>query len=190
MQYKITSDLHLNHSNIFKWYPEYRNFGKTVNDMNNAIVKHWNDSVEPEDTVYHLGDFAFATEDFVRKTLKKLNGEKVFIIGNHDRKLKKVLREFGSVYIRLNLRFDINEKQTQIVLDHFPLLEWDGLFHGSLHFYGHCHGTLTNKGRSIDVGYDKQGKILDLKTAIELAYLNNNENIKVNSLKFIKQYEG
>ena len=190
MQYKITSDLHLNHASMIKWYPKYRNFGDKIEDMNNGIIKHWNDNVKPEDTVYHLGDFAFATEDFIVKILDNLNGKKVFIIGNHDRKVKKVLKEYGSVYTRLNLRFDINKKQTQIVLDHFPLLEWDGLYHGALHFYGHCHGTLTNKGRSIDVCYDKQGKILDLKKAIELAYLNNQEIFKVETLDFIKQYEG
>lgn len=190
MKYKITSDLHLNHSNMLKWYPKYRGSNKTVEDMNNTIINNWNDNVKSEDVIYHLGDFAFATEDFVRKILEKLNGEKIFIIGNHDKKLKKILKEYGLVYTRLNLRFDINEKQTQIVLDHFPLLEWDGLFHGSLHFYGHCHGELTNNGRSIDVSYDKQGQILDLTKAIELAYLNNNEKVIVNSLKFIKQYEG
>lgn len=135
MQYKITSDLHLNHASMIKWYPKYRNFGDKIEDMNRGIIKHWNDNVKPEDTVYHLGDFAFATEDFIVKTLDNLNGKKVFIIGNHDRKVKKVLKEYGSVYTRLNLRFNINKKQTQIVLDHFPLLEWDGLYHGALHFY-------------------------------------------------------
>ena len=69
MQYKITSDLHLNHANMIKWYPKYRNFGDKIEDMNRGIIKHWNDNVKPEDTVYHLGDFAFATEDFISCTV-------------------------------------------------------------------------------------------------------------------------
>lgn len=193
MQYKITSDLHINHKSILKFYPKYRNFNNCndLESMNNGIIDLWNRSVNYDDTIYHLGDFAFANEKFIDTFLSKLNGNKIFILGNHDRKIKNVLKNHGKVYQRLNLRFDINSVQTQIVLDHYPLLEWDGYFHGSLHFYGHCHGTKKNLGRSIDVGYDVHGKILDIKEAIELAYLNNSENIKVdNNLKLIKFYEG
>lgn len=79
MKYKITSDLHLNHSNMLKWYPKYRGSNKTVEDMNNTIINNWNDNVKSEDVIYHLGDFAFATEDFVRKILEKLNGKKFLL---------------------------------------------------------------------------------------------------------------
>ena len=39
MQYKITSDLHLNHANMIKWYPKYRNFGDKIEDMNRGIIR-------------------------------------------------------------------------------------------------------------------------------------------------------
>ena len=49
----FTSDLHLYHGNIIKYCG--RPF-RDVGSMNKAIMKRWNLVVEPDDTVYILGD--------------------------------------------------------------------------------------------------------------------------------------
>ena len=51
----FTSDTHFSHANIMKFCG--RPF-KNVGEMNNTIIKNWNDVVGPEDTVFHLGDLA------------------------------------------------------------------------------------------------------------------------------------
>ena len=56
----ITSDLHFGHKNIMSFCPQTRaRFNNDVAYMNNAMVEEWNDKVQPEDTVYILGDVAF-----------------------------------------------------------------------------------------------------------------------------------
>jgi calcineurin-like phosphoesterase family protein len=56
---------------------------KDVEEMNNTMVRNWNNIVSPNDTVYHLGDFAFAARA-VEVFTPLLNGKKILITGNHD----------------------------------------------------------------------------------------------------------
>ena len=61
-----------------------------LKNMNEALVTNWNSVVKPEDTVYHVGDFAFhwLHEGFSNSAAyweSRLNGKIVHIKGNHDR---------------------------------------------------------------------------------------------------------
>lgn len=51
-------------------------------EMDEFMVKAWNDRVRPEDRVYHLGDVVINRKSL--STLGRLNGRKVLIKGNHD----------------------------------------------------------------------------------------------------------
>jgi calcineurin-like phosphoesterase family protein len=51
----FTSDTHFNHANIISYCS--RPFS-SADEMNREIIARWNAVVGPEDTVYHLGDFA------------------------------------------------------------------------------------------------------------------------------------
>ncbi len=53
---------------------------KTVKEMNDELVKRWNNRVAPNDIVYHMGDFG--NYEFV----KKLNGNIILICGNYEEK--------------------------------------------------------------------------------------------------------
>jgi len=91
MKYWITSDTHFGHKNIIKYTG--RPF-KTLSEMNETLIKNWNNRVAHDDTVLFLGDFCFKNSsggkagEGIQKTaqhwLKQLNGNKVFIRGNHD----------------------------------------------------------------------------------------------------------
>jgi len=64
---------------------------KTVEEMNEVIIRRHNERVKPDDTVFFLGDFIFkgGREGGVEKYRlfeKRLNGKFIFIQGNHDRK--------------------------------------------------------------------------------------------------------
>ena len=74
----LTSDTHLNHAKLV----EPRGF-KTIDEMNAHIVKCWNDTVSKEDTVIFVGDLAFKTNP--NDWQYKLNGNIIFIKGNHDK---------------------------------------------------------------------------------------------------------
>jgi calcineurin-like phosphoesterase family protein len=75
------SDTHFNHENTITKF-EFRPF-KDVDDMNNSLIRNWNERVKKHDTVYFLGDWCWKGN---WKTWRdQLNGEIVFIKGNHDR---------------------------------------------------------------------------------------------------------
>ena len=76
----FTSDHHFYHTNIIKYCN--RPF-QSVEEMNEEMVKRWNSVVNPGDTVYYLGDFSLAKRP-VEVFVPRLNGEKHFIMGNHD----------------------------------------------------------------------------------------------------------
>ena len=172
----ITSDLHFGHTNIMKFCPVTRaRFRNDVAYMNEAMIKEWNDMVCPEDTVYILGDVAFLPADKAAEIMRRLNGTKILVEGNHDRKLLKD-EDFRSCFAEVHKYLDINHNGQKIIMSHFPFLEWDQMHRGSLHFFGHLHGGVTNqeKYRCMDVGMDATGLIvMELDDAI--AKIANNE---------------
>lgn len=76
----LTSDLHIFHANVIKYCNRPYD---TVEQMNEMLVKHWNDTVSPDDIVYCLGDFSMAARP-VETFTRRLNGTKYLIPGNHD----------------------------------------------------------------------------------------------------------
>ena len=78
----FTSDTHFNHTNIIKYCD--RPFSD-VNEMNEKIIRNWNERVVPDDRVFHLGDFGlFKRDKEPRSILNRLNGNIYLIRGNHD----------------------------------------------------------------------------------------------------------
>lgn len=91
----FTSDTHFHHKNIIKYCDRPFN---DVYFMNRTLVNNWNKKVNESDTVYHLGDVGFSSN--THDTVKKLNGKKVLIMGNHDYNLSREKLEncFDVVY--------------------------------------------------------------------------------------------
>jgi calcineurin-like phosphoesterase family protein len=79
----LISDPHFYHANIIEY--EDRPF-KDVNAMNFALISRWNNIVSKKDKIICLGDFAFANKEIVRGIVAELNGYKVLVMGNHDRR--------------------------------------------------------------------------------------------------------
>lgn len=78
----LISDTHFNHKTMVN--EKWRNF-KSVEEMNQTIVRNWNKVVSKEDTVYHLGDVCIGgLSKFKKDILPILNGNITFIRGNHD----------------------------------------------------------------------------------------------------------
>jgi len=55
---------------------------KDAEEMDEELVKRWNERVSKNDKVYHLGDVVIARKSLA--ILDRLNGDKVLIKGNHD----------------------------------------------------------------------------------------------------------
>lgn len=172
MKTYITSDLHFGHSNIMKFCPVTRaRFNNDVEYMNEAMIKEWNEIVEAEDTIYILGDVAFMPATKAALILKRLNGRKILIEGNHDRKALKDLN-FQKAFAEVHKYLDIVYNGTKCVMFHYPIAEWDQMHRGSVHFHGHLHGNPNGLDgyRALDVGMDATGWIvLEMEDAIRRA---------------------
>lgn len=138
----FTSDTHFSHYNIIRYCNRPFN---SSNEMNDVIVENWNSVISQEDEVYHLGDVCFGDFDNIRS---RLNGKIYLIKGNHDRKVNP--RNFEWIKDYYNLKVG----NTNIILSHYAFAVWDKSHHGSIHLYGHSHGTYTQKGKCMDVGVD------------------------------------
>jgi calcineurin-like phosphoesterase family protein len=78
----FTADTHFNHSNIINHCGRPFN---NVDQMNDKLIQNWNSCINNDDEIYVLGDFMFkgnGTE--ANNLLKRLNGIKYFIKGNHN----------------------------------------------------------------------------------------------------------
>ncbi|MEC2266556.1 hypothetical protein ECC01_06440 [Bacillus tequilensis] len=135
----VVADTHFNHSNIILY--ENRPF-KDKDEMNKELIKRWNETVAPEDTVYHLGDVSFGGRAIRDSILPQLNGYKILRLGNHDYRTSKPqwLKYFDEVYEDDILLDDL-------CLSHYPLdeevyakLSFTGLIKGNVH--GHVHSQI------------------------------------------------
>jgi calcineurin-like phosphoesterase family protein len=129
----VTSDLHFGHKNIMNFCPVTRaRFRNDVEYMNEAMVKEWNDLIGAEDTVYILGDVSFMSGYNASLILKRLNGIKFLVEGNHDRKTLNDVH-FRNQFKEVHKYLDINYNGTKVVMFHYPIAEWDQMHRGSVH---------------------------------------------------------
>ncbi len=145
----VIADTRFNDANILRFCN--RPFS-SVEDMNTSLIDNWNSVVEPYDTVWILGDFfkfdnlcdypADALGRDFCDILRKLNGKKNLIKGNHD------IKNDGFY----NNHFDFYSPYP-ILLNNFFLLSHEPLQlpETSQYFnvYGHAHNDAKCKDSSI-----------------------------------------
>lgn len=78
----FSSDHHFGHTAILEFADRPFN---DVEHMNEMMVQYWNETVEPWDTVWYLGDFAMGAIQQNLPVAAQLNGIKILVPGNHDR---------------------------------------------------------------------------------------------------------
>ena len=119
--------------------------------MDEFLIARWNEKVGPDDTVWHLGDFAVrASERRVDDLLMRLNGRKHLITGNNDG--PAVLKSAG--WDSVAAYAEIEVEGTKLVLCHYAFRTWNGMHRKSLNLHGHSHGKLAPMPRQFDVGVD------------------------------------
>lgn len=125
----LVADTHFNHNNIIEYCNRPFN---DIDEMNDAIVKNWNDVINDDDIVYHLGDFGFGSLEELKEIFDKLNGRKYLIMGNHDLRYgKNFFIKLGFIQVYKKGKHKIGN----ILLTHYPKKVEDGIFN----YYGHIH---------------------------------------------------
>lgn len=90
------ADFHGYHENIIKYCN--RPFKDAI-EMNRKLVQNWNNTVSKDDKVFLLGDFSFGSTDQIIELGQQLQGHKVLIKGNHDKKSAEVYRRAGFEHV-------------------------------------------------------------------------------------------
>jgi calcineurin-like phosphoesterase family protein len=129
------SDTHFGHANILRF--DNRPFS-SVERMEEELVKLWNSVVSKGDTVYILGDFCWGKEPEWIRILKRLNGGKVLIVGNHDITGSATLR---SMFQDVKEYKEIRDNGRKVILCHYPIPCFKNHHYGAYHLYGHVHDT-------------------------------------------------
>ena len=131
----LVSDTHFGHAGVCSFT---RADGVTKlrpwtdpDEMDEAMVKAWNERVKPGDRVYHLGDVVINRKAL--PILDRLNGAKVLIRGNHDifkdEDYTKYFRSLRGYHVMNGL-----------ILSHIPIhSESLGRFGCNIH--GHTHAN-------------------------------------------------
>ena len=116
---------------------------KDKDDMINKLIENWNSEVRPGDAVWHLGDVFWGLEREEREDiLKRLNGTKMLVMGNHDRN--------GDIDYWLKLGFD-KVYDLPVVFNDFFILSHEPLYMTSgpyVNIFGHVHGNKAYKDYS------------------------------------------
>jgi len=134
------ADLHLHHKNIL--HMSQRPFAD-LNEMHRTIKQNWNAIVSDHDDIYIIGDVCFGFNIEIAEYIRNLNGNKHLIIGNHDKKYL-ANQKFRDLFVTISQYSVINDENRNVVLFHYPILEWDGYFKGWYHVYGHIHNNDAN----------------------------------------------
>lgn len=137
MNYYI-SDLHLFHDNIINKLDK-RGFS-SMDEMVNYIINKWNNKITESDDVYILGDFSFGKPAETMDVLRRLNGRKHLVKGNHEKYLNHP--EFDrSLFASIKDYMEIKDGKDYVVLCHYPILFYKHQYRNSYMLYGHIHNT-------------------------------------------------
>ena len=128
----FTSDIHFGDERIMKLCG--RPFSSTQ-EMDEYIIEKWNRKVSKNDTVWVLGDI-ISLEHFNKESLNKLNGKIYLVLGNHDYPARDKI--VGETKIKICSRNSIYQ-DGNIVMCHYPIMDWNGRDNGIIHLYGHVH---------------------------------------------------
>lgn len=170
----LTADLHFGHKNIIQY--ENRPY-KDIEEMDNSLINIWNNQVDNDDLVYILGDFSWYNANKTSEILKKLKGRKILIIGNHDCNFLNKKNFDKNLFEEIHPYLELRYNKKDIIMCHYPIIDWNNKNHGSYHFYGHVHSMdnedtqymtkLREKGfNCYNVGIDIHKKLVKLEDFI------------------------
>ena len=173
----FTSDTHFHHKRIIEFCPNTR-LGSTIEEHDQLLIEAINRVVTPKDTLYMLGDISWSKVDRTKEILSQLNGHKNLILGNHDHQISQ--EGFSKIFEHISHYREVKIDKTDVIMCHYPMVEWNKGHHGSVMLHGHCHGSYVGAGKIVDVGVDgiltKNMEPVHWETIAE--YVKNREVIK------------
>ena len=132
----FTSDTHFGHENVLGFCDRPWD---AIQAMNDQLIDNINRLVAPDDTLYHLGDYSFKmTSADAADLRKRINCKDIHLIpGNHD-------KDWTQPAVSWAFKVEkpicvLKVEKMKLVLSHYPIADWQGMAHGSIHLHGHIH---------------------------------------------------
>ena len=155
----FSSDQHFGHFNIIRL--SHRPFA-SLDEMNEVMIAKWNVKVMADDTIYILGDLFFRSA-MVEPILKRLNGRKHLVLGNHDHSWTGRVR-LGDYFESVQTMKEIDVCGAPATLCHYPMLSYPQARRGYM-IYGHIHNNtgddywplIMRRPRMLNAGVDVNG---------------------------------
>lgn len=165
----FTSDLHFWHKPILR--PDFDNRPwPDLQAMEDGLIANWNSVVKPTDITIIVGDVFFCGTQRAAAIMKRLNGKKILVTGNHDGTMQASYNSgFDFVCEKLIMKIDGKE----VLVSHYPYKfpAWKSWFHknvlrrktprymdrrpvdrGNWIIHGHTHSTERVNKKMINVG--------------------------------------
>ena len=142
----VISDTHFGHTNSWEKFKlpngdPLRPFTSTE-EMDEAMVERWNAKVRPGDTVYHLGDVVINKKSLHH--VKRLNGKKRLVRGNHDIFKDQDYRDVG-----FDSLYGVRVFVDQFILSHIPLHPDCVTDRFRVNVHGHLHANEVMRTRKV-----------------------------------------
>ena len=182
----FTADTHFGHKNVIAFCKRpYTN----VEEMDEDLILKWNETVGVEDVIYHLGDFAFMDKIRTAATIQRLNGRKVLLMGNHDKRSRAFYLESGFAFV-YKLKYGESQpywtenEEVGFRMAHFPFKDVMGEYDQRDYLverapsraeqivplvHGHVHEAWLTRPNLVNVGVDVHDlKPIPLSKVLEL----------------------
>lgn len=160
------ADLHMGHGKLNEKMDE-RGF-KSVEEMDDYMIRKWNEAVKTGDEVYILGDLIWDCDwRKLPELFNILHGKKHLIIGNHDHRwITHFDNDKHKAFRWIKDYAEIKDNGRRVILSHYPILTYNHQFaQNTWMLHGHIHWTkdavLVEKYKDIcksDVRIDKHGE--------------------------------
>jgi calcineurin-like phosphoesterase family protein len=134
-KYYITTDTHFGHQRIIT------DFGFRPANFEELIINNWKNTINENDTVFHLGDVTWGGKERLKEIMNLLPGNKILIRGNHDR------NHSNNWFIDAGFSVVLEKAQVSgIILSHFPaILNEEEINRGIINVHGHFHNVPPNR---------------------------------------------
>lgn len=173
----FASDHHIGHKNVLEY--DTRPF-RTLDEMHETLIIRHNSTVPPNGLTYFLGDVGLSSGDVVERVIRRMNGQKVLVLGNHDKGMNAMYKAGFDVVLNSAVIYIAGQRVT---MSHCPLRgvwrenvegmkgaqdgeNWHGeskqhrftvADEGQFHLHGHIHSPNGGKserilGKQFDVG--------------------------------------
>lgn len=125
----------------------WENYKKLCNHNNiklhdEELMRRWNKNVKSDDLVFILGDLSFRRGKATNEILKRLNGRKVLVKGNHENIWMDKDADL-TLFEQIVDYKEIKINGYMFCMSHYPFRVWNQKHKGSIQLFGHIHSNET-----------------------------------------------